>query len=105
MPGSIPTPCILVARMDERDERIAKARRDVADAKRRAADANQDLVKVRLALVAEEKKLRQRLATAEVAATAAARSDSRSTEAATEELAVAQRLCSAWESEAGITLG
>jgi hypothetical protein len=91
--------------MNERDERIAKAREQIANAKHELHEATTHLGRVRESLGAEEKRLRQRLAAAEVAAAAAARSDSRSTDAAAEELMVAQRLCSAWESEAGVTLG
>ena len=91
--------------MNERDERIAKAREQIADAKRELSEATMHLSKVRESLGAEEKRLRQRLIAAEVAATAASRSDARKADAETEALVIAQQLTSAWESEAGVTLG
>ena len=51
-----------------------------------------------------EQRLRKRLAAAEVAATQATRDDKRSVDAAADELLTAQRLCGAWETEAGVTL-
>jgi hypothetical protein len=89
----------------DREELLMRARQRIADAKKELAEATHDLAVVKLSLTTEEQRLRKRLATAEVAATAATRDDARAVEAAAEELLTAQRLCGAWETEAGVTLG